>query len=129
MNAQPKVQPQPQPKKTYAPPRLITYGAVRSLTQTGTAGGAEAAGMTTTFMATSDRTVKEAISRIGVHPLGIGLFLFDYKPAFRGAYGRGRQFGVMADEVEAVLPAAVSIGRRGHKQVDYAMLGITRPAR
>ena len=32
----------------------------------------------------------------------------------------------MADEVEAVMPAAVSVGADGYKQVDYAMLGISR---
>lgn len=125
MNTQPETL---QKKKTYSSPRLIKYGEVRSLTQTGSSGGNETAGMTTAFMA-SDRTIKEGISRIGAHPLGIGLYLFEYKSEFRDACGHGRQFGVMADEVEAVLPAAVSVAPRGHKQVDYAMLGITRSAR
>ena len=30
---------------------------------------------------------------------------------------------------ENILPAAVSVGPRSPKQVDYALLGITRPAR
>ena len=42
--------------------------------------------------------------RIGHHPNGFGLYLFDYKVEFQGAWGRGRQFGVMADEVESVMP-------------------------
>jgi len=75
---------------------------------------------------TSDRAAKENIVLIGTHPLGIGLYLFDYKPAYRQTWGCGRQFGVMADEVEGVMPEAVSIHADGHKLVDYAMLGISR---
>ncbi len=74
----------------------------------------------------SDRNVKENIVRIGEHPLGIGLYLFDYKPAFRDQWGHGRQFGVMAQEVETVMPAAVCTHPDGYKMVDYAMLGISR---
>ncbi len=65
--------------------------------------------------------------RIGTHPLGIGLYLFDYKPEYRGLYGDGRQFGVMADEVETVMPSAVAMHPEGHKTVNYTMLGISKP--
>jgi hypothetical protein len=75
-------------------------------------------------MMTSDRAVKENIVRIGTHPLGIGLYLFDYKPAYREQSGFGRRFGVMADEVETVLPQAVVMHPDGYKRVDYALLGI-----
>jgi hypothetical protein len=63
---------------------------------------------------------------VGEHPLGIGLYLFDYKSSFREAWGHGRQFGVMADEVERVMPEAVRIGSDGYWLVDYALLGIER---
>ena len=53
-------------------------------------------------------------------PAGFGLYLFDYKPAYRETAGFGRQFGVMADEVEAVLPQAVVMYPDGYKMVDYA---------
>jgi hypothetical protein len=33
----------------------------------------------------------------------------------------------MADEVETVLPEAVSVNHDGYKLVDYAMLGIWKP--
>jgi hypothetical protein len=74
----------------------------------------------------SDSRIKENIAKIGTHPLGIGLYLFDYKSQYREQYGFGRQLGVMADEVESVLPAAVMVHADGHKMVDYAMLGIGR---
>jgi hypothetical protein len=77
-------------------------------------------------MATSDQATKENICRIGTHPIGIGLYLFHYKSQFRDEWGHERQFGVMAHEVEEVLPAAVSVDADGLKRVDYAMLGILR---
>ena len=115
------------PTRTYTAPRLVRYGDARALTQSGTAMGMESA-MAMMRMASS-RSVKENIARIGTHPLGIGLYLFDYKPGYRDVYGHGRQFGVMADEVESVMPGAVSVHPRGYKMVDYAMLGVRRSAR
>ena len=41
-------------------------------------------------------------------------------------WGRRRQFGVVADEVEEVLPQSVSMHPDGYKMVDYGMLGISR---
>jgi len=73
----------------------------------------------------SARSFKENITRIGTHPLGIGLYLFDYKPEYRERWGHGRQFGVMADEVEAVLPEAVCVHPDGYKMVNYGMLAKT----
>ena len=75
-------------------------------------------------MTTSDIRLKQNIVRIDNHPLGFGVYLFDYKPEFQELAGRGRQFGVMADEVETVMPEAVVIHPDGYKQVNYAMLGI-----
>ena len=109
-------------RKTYTPPRLVNYGAVNQVTQASLTGPNENGGG---MMAQSARYAKENIVRIGTHPLGIGLYLFDYKPEYRDACGRSRQFGVMADEVEKVMPEAVSIHPKGYKMVDYAMLGIS----
>ena len=74
---------------------------------------------------TSERRLKENIVEVGRHPLGIGLYLFNYKPEFREG-GEGRQFGVMVDEVEAVMPEAVSVHPDGYKRVDYSLLGVRR---
>lgn len=78
-------------------------------------------------MCSSEQRVKENITRIGDHPLGFGLYLFDYRAEHRDQWGHGRQFGVMIDEVEAIVPEAVSMHADGFKRVDYAMLGIERP--
>jgi hypothetical protein len=42
----------------------------------------------------------------------------------RDVLGRGRQFGVMADEVETVFPDAIFINSGGYKMVDYDRIGI-----
>jgi len=130
-------------KRGYVPPKLVCYGRVRDLTQAGTGSQSEfsflgglikncasnrisiKANRISIKACASDRNAKENILRIGDHPLGIGLYLFDYKPEFRDAWGHGRQFGVMAQEVETVMPEAVSTHQDGYKMVDYAMLGIT----
>lgn len=114
-------------KKAYQRPVLRTFGSLHHMTQ-GTGGtlGDGQAGMTRGAGQTSDRAAKENIVMIGTHPLGIGLYLFDYKPEYREAWGHGRQFGVMADEVEGVMPEAVATHADGYKLVDYAMLGISR---
>ena len=59
--------------------------------------------------------------------MGFGLYLFRYKPEHRGSHGDGRCFGVMADEVECVTPAAVSMHADGYKRVNYTMLEIGLP--
>ena len=74
-------------KRAYKKPALKIYGHVRELTG---AGGGTAMGDAGTMMpGTSDRCVKRNIVRIGDHPLGIGLYLFDYDPE------RGRAGGMI----------------------------------
>lgn len=114
-------------KKEYQPPGLVCHGSVSVLTQAGTQGSSENATNTTkSFMAVgSDIRLKQDIVLVGNHPLGFGLYLFDYKPEFSELHGSGRQFGVMAQEVETVMPDAVVIYADGYKRVNYAMLGIS----
>ena len=118
-------------KKPYFSPRMISYGAIRDLTQTGSKNGNEtdnnqACTDLNKKTCASDWGVKQNIVRVGEHPLGFGLYLFDYKQEYREVWGHGRQFGVMAQEVETVMPEAVSIHADGYKTVDYGMLGIRR---
>jgi hypothetical protein len=116
--------PATQPRAAYTPPVLHIYGSVSKLTMA-KAGSLSDAGMP---MIICDRSTKENIVRIGTHPLGIGLYLFDYKSEYRAAAGYGRKMGVMADEVETVVPAAVVVHPDGYKMVDYAMLAQAQAA-
>jgi hypothetical protein len=124
-----------QNKRHYHKPVITCYGTVRTLTASGTGSDHETNTSANNNPCTadihkkpclSDRRTKENIVRVGSHSLGIGLYLFDYKPAYRQTWGHRRQFGVMADEVERVLPEAASVHADGYKMVDYAMLGISR---
>ena len=106
----------------YVRPALKVYGTVVEFTKGSKTFASDGANSRKNSI--SDRAAKENIVRIGEHTLGIGLYLFDYKPSFREEWGYGRQFGVMADEVERVKPEAVQMDRDGYMIVDYAMLGI-----
>ena len=61
----------------------------------------------------SDRRLKSNIERIGTHPLGVGIYEYDI-------FDR-HEIGVMADEVEQVMPEAVIVGHDGYKRVAYGM--------
>jgi hypothetical protein len=111
-------------RKPYRGPRLVVYGSVRELTLGGP-GASPDASNTKKAKKNSDPSVKKNVVRIGTHPLGIGLYLFEYKPGFRADNHHRRHFGVMADEVEQVMPEAVSRDRNGIRQVDHALLGIS----
>lgn len=126
-------------KRPYRTPSLIVFGDVRSLTQSApgtqpeigptpsSPSCANGPGFTAPCVPQgSDRRLKESIVRIGDHPLGMGLYLFDYQQQFRDEHGHGRQFGVMADEVEKVMPEAVVLHSDGFKRVRYDMIGVRR---
>lgn len=115
-------------KSAYATPLLREYGSVGQLTQNGAGTGTDG-GSTAGMTMQSDRNLKQNIVRVGTHHFGIGLYLFDYKTEIAPSAGYGRQFGVMADEVETVMPEAVVIHPDGYKRVNYAMLGIELPGR
>ena len=111
-------------KLAYSRPSLTVYGSVRELTGGASGTGTDTAGMVQVGK-TSDPAAKENAVRIGTHPAGFGIYLFDYKADLRDAHGHGRQFGVMANEVEMVLPEAVMVRADGYRAVNYSMLGIT----
>ncbi|MGB3797808.1 MAG: tail fiber domain-containing protein [Alteraurantiacibacter sp.] len=112
----------PQLKAEYSRPELSVFGSVRNLTGGSVATATDDLG---NMMNRSDPAAKENVALVGTHPLGFGLYLFDYKAEF-AADGEGRQFGVMADEVAKIVPEAVAEGEDGYLRVNYAMLGITR---
>jgi hypothetical protein len=112
-------------KRRYTSPVLTQFGSVRELTGGNSLPNLDPGG-TMAMQGSSDRALKENIVQVGDHPAGFGVYLFDYKPEFRDTCGHGRQFGVMADEVEGIVPEAVSIGSNGYRQVNYGLIGITR---
>lgn len=122
-------------RKFYRTPKVVVHGMVRDLTQSGSGKSSESHAWwppgscktNSIKKPCSELRVKEDIARIGDHPLGFGLYLFDYRTEYRDQWGHGRQFGVMIDEVELIMPEAVSLHADGFKRVDYAMLGIERP--
>ena len=72
----------------------------------------------------SDIRVKENIEFVDILMDGINIYEFDYKPEFKDKSGHGRYRGVMADEVEQIMPQAVVTDSNGYKYVRYDMLGI-----
>lgn len=115
-----KSKPLPAPKKRYNTPMLTNLGSVKRMTAivTGTGSGDGAS------KKNSDPAMKQNIVKIGDHPWGFGLYTFEYKHEFQNTCGLGVQFGVMADEVAARFPAAVSRDKAGFLVVDYAMIGL-----
>lgn len=72
------------------------------------------------FFAGSDRRLKENIERVGVDDnTGLNLYEFNYKSDPDHRYR-----GVMADEVELIVPDAVVYDDLGFASVNYGMLGI-----
>ena len=69
----------------------------------------------------SDINLKENIKKVGALDNGINLYSYNYKDGYD--LPKGKQVGVMAQEVEKVIPEAVTeIG--GFKAVNYALLGV-----
>lgn len=73
------------------------------------------AGMGMMYALLSDRRLKKNIEPVGQLPNGLTWYKFDYiwdEPSE----------GVMADEVEQLIPEAVSINEDGYKMVDYSRI-------
>jgi hypothetical protein len=89
----------------------------------------EAIGTATQLAATaamlfSDVNTKKNIKKIGSLSNGLNLYTYEYKDEFKDnpKAGHGLQFGVMAQEVEKVIPEAVSVDKSGYKVVNYSYL-------
>ena len=113
-------------KLKYLKPTLRVYGSISALTMGSSGSAADGGSGMFQPAVMSDPATKENVVKIGEHPLGLGLYLFDYRPEFRDAHGHGRQFGVMADEVTRVMPEAVLLLDNGYRAVCYDMLGIVQ---
>jgi hypothetical protein len=72
--------------------------------------------------ALSDIRTKENIKAIGWLPNGLPVYEFEYKKEFKDQAGHGKHIGVMAQEVEKVIPNAVITRADGYKAVNYGAL-------
>jgi hypothetical protein len=68
----------------------------------------------------SDIRMKQNIKVIGALESGLPVYSFEYKPEFKDIAGHGPFVGVMAHEVEQLIPEAVGVASNGYKYVDYA---------
>ena len=90
------------------------YGIQQSGANAQTSGLYSLAGAAAPLVFPSDRRLKSNIERIGTHKLGIGIYEYDILGE--------RQQGVMADEVEKVMPKAIVMHPSGYKMVNYGLL-------
>jgi hypothetical protein len=76
------------------------------------------------IMAFSDIRTKENIKHIAWLPNGLPVYTYEYKPEFKDhpLAGHGTHMGVMAQEVQALLPDAVITIENGYLAVDYGKL-------
>ena len=72
----------------------------------------------------SDMRLKKNIERIGTLPNGLPFYSFEYIDSFKDdpMAGKGHFTGVMAQDVEKVIPEAVITMANGYKAVNYGML-------
>jgi hypothetical protein len=70
----------------------------------------------------SDIRTKEKITQVYWLPNGLPVYTYEYKPEFKDEAGHGVHIGVMAQEVEQIMPKAVITRADGIKMVDYGVL-------
>jgi hypothetical protein len=72
----------------------------------------------------SDIRTKENIKLVGKMKNGLNVYSFEYKKEFKDTEyaGHGSFVGVMAQEVEKIIPEAVFTGKDGYKVVDYSLI-------
>jgi len=122
---------------TGAPGQALQYNAAalgstptpQTTTQTKSPGlfdyltlGASTAGPIMTAMAASDINLKDAITKIGQLSDTIGLYRWKWNDTAKALGITTPEAGVLAQEVEAVMPKAVSTAPNGFKQVNYDMI-------
>jgi hypothetical protein len=66
----------------------------------------------------SDMQLKDNIVRVGTLDSGIGIYRFNYKEKDATTY-----VGVLAQEVQKIMPSAVARASDGYLSVDYSRLG------
>jgi hypothetical protein len=72
--------------------------------------------------ALSDIRTKENIKSLGYEYKGLPVYEYEYKPEWKAEAGHGKFIGVMAHEVEEIMPEAVITRPDGYKMVNYGVL-------
>jgi Chaperone of endosialidase len=70
----------------------------------------------------SDERLKENVKKVGALDNGLNLYSYNYKDGYD--LPEGKQVGVMAQEVEKLIPEAIIEMANGFKAVNYALLGV-----
>ena len=65
----------------------------------------------------SDIRLKKNLTPIGIHPAGVRRYRWDWRD------GSGEAVGVIAQELQAIRPDAVSLASNGFLQVNYSAIG------
>jgi hypothetical protein len=111
------------PQDVLAKYASVIYGTPQASTTPNFAGTQSTSGQSESKgFKISDINTKQNIQKIGVLDNGINLYKYEYKPEFQAEWGHGTQIGVMAQEVEQVIPAAVIQRPDGIKAVNYSMV-------
>ena len=74
------------------------------------------------IMKWSDIRIKENIKSIGQLSNGLPVYEYEYKADWKDEAGHGKHIGVMAQDVEKVIPYAVVTMENGFKKVRYDLL-------
>ena len=111
------------PQDTLAKYASVLYGTPQASTTPNFAGTQSTTGNSQSKgFNLSDIIVKQNIQKIGVLDNGLNLYRYEYKPEFQDEGGYGIQIGVMAQEVEQIIPDAVMQRADGLKAVNYSMV-------
>jgi hypothetical protein len=100
--------------KSSAADQMAIYNAQQSANNALTGAVGSMGGGLLSTVKFSDRRLKSNIVRVGTHPIGIGIYDYDINGH--------RERGVMAQELEQVMPEAVLTAHNGFKMVNYGML-------
>lgn len=114
------------PMDLYSKYASIVYGVPQASTTPNFAGtqgsSTSGSGWGFGFGQGSDIAIKQNIQKIGVLDNGLNLYKYEYKDEYKDTWGHGQQIGVMAQEVEKIMPEAVGTHPDGYKTVNYAMV-------
>lgn len=100
--------------------QLSAWSAKQQANATSAAGMGQMVGTMGAMAMMSDERLKTNIQKVGQLDNGLALYTYEFKDEFKDEFGHGKQFGVMAQEVEKVLPDAIIERPDGYKMVDYS---------